>query len=91
MPLALGLSSNINARLVPGPVAGVLAQRHAEQAELLVGADAAHQPVVHAADHGERFASGHVQFVHGDLDDGAVCCRGEDAGVRLKVFPTGGV
>jgi hypothetical protein len=82
----LGLRPEIIPTLIPRPVPRVLDVRHTEQPELLVRADTSRQPIVHAADHGERLAAWHVDFVHWDFDDGPVGGAGDSGGGGLEVF-----
>ena len=86
MALTLGLGADIVAPFVARPVACVLGLGHAEEAELLVGAHAARQPIIHAADHREGFTARHMDFMHGYFNYGFVGGIGEDSGVGLEIF-----
>ena len=91
MALTLRLGADIVPPFIARPVAHVLGLGHAEEAELLVGAHAARQPIIHAADHREGFTARHVDFVHRYFNYGFVGGIGEDGGVRLEVFAKKGV
>jgi hypothetical protein len=85
MPHPLRLGAYIIPLLIARPEPLILTFLHSEELEFLVGPDAAHHAVVHAADDVVALAAGEVVFVHGDLDHGVVGGRGQLIGVGLEV------